>query len=147
MIDNIQFSHNCSQSASLHRDHEEDNNEPVNNINAIQELSDVNTVNDPEPDIFKAIVTEDNIQTALDRPFSNYEILYANIAISIGKDCGALNEDKYATALQAPAAIPSTDQVAQFDVWQNCLSNLPCKDNGKTLTLSQEMSLHSPFPI
>ena len=58
-----------------------------------------NITNDVTTNTLKAIISEDDIEQVLDRPFLNQELLYADIAIGIGKDYGVLKNDEYALAL------------------------------------------------
>ena len=94
-IDNIQYFHDCSQSASLDRQRNKAKDESMNNVDDVPDTMEKDYIDESKPDIFDVIVTEIDIQKAFERPFSNCKLLYADVAIGIGKDCGALNEDKH----------------------------------------------------
>ena len=126
-IDNIQFYHDCSQSAFLHKESGEQLSEPVDEHITPSDSAEPDCDDNENncTDVFEGIITEHDIECALDRPFSNRELLYADLAISIGKEYGVLKEDEYALALHAPAAVPNVEQRTHFDIWANCLANLP----------------------
>ena len=129
VIHNIQFFHECSHSASLQnenagafenrREREERDTERSESVGDDED-------NDAD---FESVITEDDIHHAVDRPFSNRELLYADLAVDIGKNCGVLDESEYAIALHAPATVLSMQQVAQIEDWSNRLANLPGGDD------------------
>ena len=126
-VDNIQFFHDCSQSMLLHREATENMVVSVEHDHTTMDPTETGTEEHlaDESEIFEIIITEADIESALNGPFSNLELLYADVAIGIGKDYGVLNNNEYAVTLQAPMKRPFTKQIAHFSLWANCLVNVP----------------------
>ena len=125
IITNIEFYHECSDGAATRRrasdtfgDSDADHRQPDDDC----ELTNVDV--DESTSYPACNITEDDIRHATDYPYSTQELLYADVAVGIGLDSGALNEDSFAVAHPRPP-LPATElQIEQFRLWQEQLDVL-----------------------
>ena len=157
-IENFSFFHDCSDTARL-RSREGDAlpNDDHDAINLDDDVEDPELPVHPEQDKvgnFENLINEDDIQQALDRPFSSREILYADSAIDVGIRSGALTFNQSAIPIQIRAHPATSRDREQFHVWENALSTLPAMDEpippSDALAVPQDQadvhvqSLHEP---
>jgi hypothetical protein len=137
VVENIQFFHECSDSAAAQRNANEENTGVGDDTELVDDETHPSTTNDraPENDPFDSMITEEKIQLVLDKPFSSRELLYADVAVDIGLETGALSEQKYSVAYQRPAVRASTDQMILFRSWESDLAKL-AQDTEKDLERS-----------
>ena len=121
-IQNIGYFHECSDGARAQRQNIDiPNSSEQRHENCDDELD---VVTDPIPvhpipsELLDTIITEDDIQRTLERPFPTPELLYADIAISIGLDTGVLHNDVYDIALPRPVMPASETVLRQCQTWQ-----------------------------
>ena len=74
-----------------------------------------------EVDTFDPLITEEDIEHATNRPFSVSKLLYADTAVNIGHECGALSNAAQAVLLKQTANCASMVQQNQFRSWDNAL--------------------------
>lgn len=70
-------------------------------------------------DMINMLVTDDDIDHAVDHPFSSQELLYADVAIAIGQNCSALLEHEYSLSLNHPAYLATIEDLESFDTWDS----------------------------
>lgn len=149
-ITNIEFFHECSEAASNHRQSAEMANEPILNI------GDGNVVpfdneqaldeNIPTALTFTHIITEEEIQQVTDHPYSAQELLYADVALAVGTDSGALPE--IAMSSENPKrSLPATEaQLRQINLWEKQIDHLQNRDEGNAIIPGNEAAHAGIFP-
>ena len=128
-IQNIEFFHECCDRADARRA----TNEEINN-STIYESMDAEVMvesadrdhtadmaDSPLVDTFEDVITEEDIIRAFDRPFCASELLYADTAVNVGRNTGALQDDIVDLPHKIPAANATPEQVDQFRVWESVL--------------------------
>ena len=143
-IDNIQFFHECAEKATTCQSIDEDfvnvTRADVDSDDDVQEPGE--DVGESEP--YDPLISEDDIRQALDRPFSARELLYADTAVEIGRDSGALPECTYHIPFKQPADRASTDQQNSFQSWENALQTVHQEDDLiDDIDLDTEPSTHA----
>ena len=81
-------------------------------------------------DMINMLVTDDDIDHAVDHPFSSQELLYADVAIAIGQNCSALLEHEYSLSLNHPAYLATIEDLESFDTWDSTSVSPPCNSAG-----------------
>ncbi|KAH9025253.1 hypothetical protein EDB84DRAFT_1613857 [Lactarius hengduanensis] len=126
-IANIEFYHECSESARRHTeaaggtDHD---NEQSGYIDGdFEDVSGQQILDVDNDNRFKKKITDDEILKAIDRPFAPRELLHTDIAVNIGTDCGALADLQYSVAYCEPARPATATQLDLFPHWQTSLDS------------------------
>jgi hypothetical protein len=132
LITNIEFFHECSDAATTQRLSAEVAAElAFEAVNGNDIPGDEQLVQDngsPIVDPFASIITEQEIREVTDNPYSAQELLYANVALAIGTESGALR-DPPITNEEPRRSLPATDaQLHQFQVWENEIDHLKDAD-------------------
>ena len=114
IVENIQFFHECAD--SVRKDHPEEptDHEP---FHASLPLDAEESLDELSSDRLNSLVTDADVDQAMDRPFSAQELLYADVAIGLGLDCGALAEHEYSLSLNHPAYPATVEDMDCFDSW------------------------------
>lgn len=132
-VQNIEFYYECSKSAEEHqnlREAEDFNpnyNSSVDHENDIPVEEAANLIGDGDPVISE--VSEDDIERALQNPFSGREQLYADIAIDVGLETGALDNAQSWILVDQRARPANADQLVSFREWEDALKNGPLIDD------------------
>ncbi len=127
IVENIEFYHECSESARDHHAQPEDRSAFLDHA-SISHNNEMHTVHDI--DIVDNLivpptnVTEKEIIHALDNPFSTQEYLFADTALQIGHRAGMLAPDQYDITYEQLSQPATTDQINQFRVWEHALNTL-----------------------
>ena len=74
-------------------------------------------------DMVSTNILEDDIHSAIDRPFLSRELLYADIAVDIGVECGALKAPAVIHHQQTGPSPASAEQLQQMRFWHDALSS------------------------
>ena len=132
-IKNIKFFHECSQSAQEHEAEIISDNNNMHGKQVIDETDDDlllpgSPVEEDMEDLHN-LITEEDIQQVLDRPFTAQELLHANLAIDIGFNSRALTDHKYSTAIQKKAHPATREELEQCDIWEKSLNCLPATED------------------
>lgn len=126
VVENIQFYHECSESAKAKEINVDDDVADARggcvDEETEQPLMD-SDMNGPGENQFTQYVSEDTVQQLLDRPFSALEQLYANDAIEIGMDSGALGFATFETVYRKPAKPATSQELGLFAIWDEALKN------------------------
>lgn len=114
IVENIQFFHECAD--SVRKDHPEEptDHEP---FHASLPLDAEESLDELSSDRLNSLVTDADVDQAMDWPFSAQELLYADVAIGLGLDCGALAEHEYSLSLNHPAYPATVEDMDCFDSW------------------------------
>ena len=125
-MQNIAFYHECAKGAQENKDALESENFNPNiypsddNDNDIQNDETNNVCCESGAPVID--VSEDDIACAIENPFSQREQLYADVAIEIGFETGALQMQEYNVPNNRPAMPATSEQVAVFTQWNDALS-------------------------
>jgi hypothetical protein len=124
IINNIQFFHECAEKATSRQSNDK---EFIEVDRADTDAVDI--VQDSGKDIgenklYNPLISKEDIRRALDRPFSARELLYADTAVDIGCNSGALPECTSQIPFKQPADRASTDQQNRFRSWENTLQTV-----------------------
>lgn len=122
IIENIQFYHKCADSAKDHYTADHDASDPPDSSSHDAEEFIPDVVENECSDFVQSIITEDDIDKAVDRPFSAQELLNADVAVAIGQDCGAFVDADFALASNRPAYPATVEDLEQFDAWESYLA-------------------------
>ena len=114
IVENIQFFHECAD--SMQKDHMEEPTHPEP-FHASLLLDVEESLDELSSDRLNLLVTDADVDQAVDWPFSAQELLYANVAIGLGLDCGALAEHEYSLSLNHPAYPATVEDMDCFDSW------------------------------
>lgn len=125
VIENIAFYHDCAGCAQKKLGGED----PIGSVTA--SVFDINAdadVDDASSDMDELTITdisEEDIRHAIDRPFPARDLLYADIAVDIGVQCGALkNTDACPIRKQHATPLPATaEQLRQMQTWHDAVSS------------------------
>ena len=131
VVENIQFFHECADSA---RNHYASSSLPVDPHtfpeNELAQDSDLPILdNQPISDIVLQLLTEDDVRKAVERPFSTRELMHADLAVDIGKECGLLQEWNLPISYQRPALPATPNDMVLFDTWQDRLKSVVRHDD------------------
>lgn len=148
IVENIQFFHECADSARKDR---MDNTTFQDSFPSSSPQADAEDAADAAAETISLLVTDDDVDRAVDRPFSSRELLYADVAIGIGQICGALSEHEYSLPLNHPAYPATVDDLESFDAWDHTLASPPCDSAGieQDVLISPSVQPNStafPFP-
>ena len=138
-IENIQFYHECSESARTKQTEGEDTGYtdaggPGEDAIQDDEVPPVDC--DPQgggEEQFAHVVTKEDVRKVLDRPFSVGEERYAEEAVAVGLDSGALLCPAYETVYRRPPMPATGQEVSQISMWENALHS--ANENGEQETL------------
>jgi hypothetical protein len=130
IIKNIQFYHECSDSAREHTSTVQIYDEPSEHTtwtdigNLMEGPSDDSATLEPNDEIdYDNLISEEDIDHVLDHPYSAREQLFAETALAVGLDAHALPEECDSSATYASPALPATvDQLNQFRTWDAMLT-------------------------
>ena len=124
-VQNIAFYHECSRSAQEHRNVEESEKLYPRYFPSCE---DENDAHNDEPnhvaDATEAVlmdVSEEDIMTVLENPFSEREQLYADVAIDVGFETGALDDHDYCVPVNKTAAPATSEDLVWFKQWDDAL--------------------------
>ena len=132
-MQNIEFYYECSKSAEEHQNLREAEDFNPNYNSSLDHENDIpiEEATDPigEGDPVISDVSEDEIEKALQNPFSGREQLYADIAIDVGLESGALDNAESWTLLDEHARPANAEQLDSFKEWEDALKNRPLIDD------------------
>lgn len=121
MIDNIQFYHECADKATSHRSADEEFGAvALTEVDYPSDTIDDNP-NPGENEQFNSLITEEDIVHTTDRPFTASELLYADTALNIGHDFGALSNTAYDVPFKQIAPSASLEQQNLFRSWNQAI--------------------------
>lgn len=150
-IQNIEFFHDSSESAQAHQNTvEQSSNEHAPDHDETQDDHDPSST---ESVSFEDLITEHDIRSATDSPYSACELLYAETAIGIGLDAGALHrQSSNEISLNSPRhhSLPATEQqLHQFSFWKEELKNLhqPDEECEEDIHLTNDSSVLDPIDV
>lgn len=133
-IENICFFHDCCDTARQHRsenadgpDYDRDDIDVDDNSTELPSLRGQGT--EEEIGDFESIISEEDIRHAQDQPFSSREFLYADSAVNVGIDSGALTSHVTAPHIQKHAHPATSQEQEQFHVWENALNSVILSSN------------------
>jgi hypothetical protein len=127
MVENFSFFHECASSVKQHQLSDEgtlSEHHPLvfSNIDSTHSDAEANDSDSEIADIDLVNICEDDIRNAINRPFSTQELLYADIAVDISINCGAL-EKLSACSNEPIQPLPATHtQRQQMEKWQAALA-------------------------
>ena len=129
IIKNIQFFHECSESARQRSQTDENAHDAVEAT--VWTDVDANLIEAQELDVpeeraqaeFNHLISEADIDRVLNQPFSPREQLFAEVAITIGLEAGVLREDEFCAAYPQPATRATDRHLRQFQEWKSILDN------------------------
>ena len=125
IIRNIQFYHECSESAreQTYTDVRVDEPTEVTVWTDGDGESMEGPFNEPEEDTIEHLICEADIDRVIDQPYSPRDQLFADMAIAIGLNAGALEENMYSGPYPLPAVTATTHHLDRFKIWDDVLSN------------------------
>lgn len=128
MMENIQFYHECSEGARARQTNDDVSSDaPVGTEDVANEEGDVPLVDSDRKgggdEQFAQIITEEDVQRLMEHPFSTCEERYAEQALSVGFDSGALDCPPFETVYRKPAYRATDDVINLFPMWENALRN------------------------
>jgi hypothetical protein len=124
IIKNIQFYHECLEGARAKQMETEAPDMVCSAGGELEETdvpvidSDVDGGGDSQ---FESLVTEEQVQKLLDRPFSGCEQLYTEEAIDIGIQTGTLACPNFETVYRKPPMPATLQQLDQSTVWDKAM--------------------------
>lgn len=139
IIENIQFYHECSEGARV-KDTLVGNGENDARAREEHEQEDLPSVDSDESGggehQFATCVREEDVQNLLDRPFSGCEELYAEEAVEIGMESGALVSSNFETVYQRPPKLATREQLDQLKTWDDAM-NCPDMEHVETISANE----------
>ena len=128
MIQNIGFYHECCDCAFSRHAVDEELNDITHGVADTTDQEDTtelireSDVPDGPPDsAFEDVISEQDVIQAFNRPFCARELLYADVAINVGRDSGALHENCISVPCKPRAANATPHQVDEFHLWEKAL--------------------------
>lgn len=127
-VENIQYFHECSESARQRR-------EAVEDIYAEGDSAKFNTQIESEDDeerttqqdSIEAVIDESQVQYALQHPFSTREALYAQTAMNVAFDKGIFADELSPTTFHKPVPPSSISDLAQCTTLYQTMSSIDTK--------------------
>ena len=121
MIQNIRFYHKCCDRAFSHHAVDEELNNITHGVMDMTDQEDTtelihesNVPDGPPNSAFKDVISEQDVIQAFNRLFCVRELLYADVAINVGQDSGALHENCISVPCKPHAANATPHQVNEF---------------------------------
>lgn len=138
-IENIQFYHECSEGARAKRSEEETSFAGGTGSNEETIEDDEVPAVDCDPqgggdEQFAHVVTKEDVWNVLDRPFSACEERYAEEAIAVGLDSGALQCPPYETVYRKPPMPATQEDVMRISIWENSMQSANENSENETVT-------------
>ena len=119
-VENIQFFHECADGAQKDRMNENpiDNIFPASTALDYEDVeNEVQAADEQSSSVLDSLVTDEDVERAVDRPFSSRELLHADIAISVGHSCGLFSQPVYSLSPNHPAYPATVEDLDLFDAW------------------------------
>ncbi len=126
-VENIEFFHECSTSARQHRHPNDEDAVAMGDTRRFDngldncEIHETEESEELEPE---NEITQEDVLTTLDTPFSGRELTHAKHAMLVGFRMGALTKEKYCTAYEQPSQRATAPQVNQIRLWEDSLNSL-----------------------
>lgn len=121
MIQNIRFYHKCCDRTFSHHAVDEELNNITHGVMDMTDQEDTtelihesNVPDGPPNSAFKDVISEQDVIQAFNRLFCVRELLYADVAINVGQDSGALHENCISVPCKPHAANATPHQVDEF---------------------------------
>jgi hypothetical protein len=143
-IRNIEFFHESCGSARNQDDETLNTGGPVNENEPPDVADDGDDNDDRQGEVFDNVITDEQISRVIDNPFSAREQLFADTAMGIGFDSGALTDALFHVASQRPAAQPSDAQLGQFQRWEKLISGVT---ETEETSLTFDETIHPTFDV
>ena len=127
IIENVQFYHECADSAKDHYNATHDDSDPnVSNANGNDDDEEIipEFVEDEHSDIVQSFISDEDVEKAIDCPFSARELLNADVAIAIGQESGAFVVEEFELACNHPAYPATVEDLERFDAWELSVSKI-----------------------
>lgn len=124
MVENVQFYHECSDRARANQGVPSENVHDgcTNYVPEDEELLPIdNDIEGASEEQFASFVTEEDVENVLSRPFSAVEQLYAEHAVEIGMESGALTSSNFETVYRKPPVQATLQQIELFNVWDEAM--------------------------
>lgn len=130
-IANVEFFHESSDGARKRTDVTNTvvplPDAPISAQEEIDEQEASDNLHPISTDTLENVISEQDILNTLDRPCSSQESLYAELAIEIGVECGALREPISDIAPPRDAFPATVNQQTQFCSWKSDIDRLSIK--------------------
>lgn len=130
IVENIQYFHDCSESARRRREAAEDlymeGDSQRFESNLEDDVDEENLV--PQSSV-EAVVDESQVQYALQHPFSTREALYAQTAMNVAFDKGIFTEDIPPSTFHKPLPQTTAEEIAQCAHLRRTMSLMDTQDS------------------
>lgn len=126
IMENIQFYHECSERARTRQSgpEEETDTRFAGNEEEREEVPNVDgDSRGGGEEQFAHVVTEEDIQWAIDQPFSPGEETYAKEALFVGFQSGALECPAFETVYREPPNPATEQEISHFPEWEDALKS------------------------
>lgn len=129
-IENIQYFHECSESARKRREVAEDMVYDEDHAKFDVPVEDEDDAEDcASPNSTEAAITEAQVQYALQHPFSSREALYAQTAMNVAFDKGFFEDELSPTSFRKPLALSTMADIAQCAQLHHTMSSIDTEDS------------------
>lgn len=150
-ITNIEFFHECSEAATIHQHSVQTHSDPVTEISEETVAPDDEQIPSDENTMpinpFTRLITEEEIQEVTDNPYSAQEQLYAEVALGVGTDSGALIESP-ATSELLQRSLPASDsQRLQFHIWEKQMDAIHVLNGDDSHSSHDNTACVQPLPF
>ena len=141
IIENIQFYHECADSAKDHYAATHDSSDPPDSgaresDDAVEFIPD--TTGSEHSNDIQSIISEEDVQKAIERPFSAQELLNADVAVAIGRDCGAFVDEDFVLASNHPSYPATLEDLERFDGWEVAVATVDKDTNDDHLLIEHD---------
>lgn len=148
IIENVQFYHECADSAKdRYADTHDDSDPPDSNTDVNDDAEEIipEFVEDDCSDAIQTLISDKDVENAIDRPFSARELLNADVAIAIGHESGAFIDEEFMLTSNHPAYPATVEDLERFDAWEVAVANVD--DNSDELDSSQPTHSCTTHPL
>jgi hypothetical protein len=129
-IENIQYFHECSESARKRREAAEDMVFDEDHAKFDVPIEDEDDAEDCTPqNSAEAAITEAQVQYALQHPFSTREALYAQTAMNVAFDKGFFEDELSPTSFRKPLPLSTTADIAECARLHHAMSSIDTEDS------------------
>lgn len=137
MIDNIGFHYECSDTVNNRAD---SNAAMIDNVSISADDPDHNAnvlwtteASADEGTDYEPVIMEEAILSAADNPYNAAELLHADVAVSIGREAGALDVNVDCLVVNDHASPASAEQLVLVKTWEETLNGKPSPFEGNVV--------------
>ena len=127
IIKNVQFYHECADSAKDQYAATHNDSDPaVLNMNHNDDAEEIipEFVEDEHSDMIQTLISDEDVENAIDQPFSACKLLNADIAIVIGQDTGMFVDKDFKLVCNRPVYPATVKDLETFDTWDISIAKL-----------------------